>query len=101
MPYHRFWICFEGHFNQMACTNTAIKDPTNEQVKMKIHNEHLNFRDSFNWVSGDCKFETTEGLSVNEFCLNIHEDFTFSAEVCEKIMGDNRYRYVGHRVCII
>ena len=76
----------------MACTNSAIKDPTNEQVKMKIHNEHLNFRDSFNWVSGDCKFETTEGLSVDEFCLNIHEDFTFSAEVCEKIIGDARYR---------
>ena len=83
---------FEGHFNQIRCTNNPTKDPTNGQVKMKIHNEHLNFRDSFNWVSGDCKFETTEGLSVDEFCLNIHEDFTFSAEVCEKIIGDARYR---------
>ena len=77
----------------MACANKALKNPTNAEVKMKIHNEHLNFRDSFNWLAGDCNFDTTEGLFVDEFCLNILEDATFTAEVCEKIAGNEHYRY--------
>ena len=76
----------------MACRNQALKHPKNNEVKLKIHNEHLNFRDSVNWLNGNCDFNTTEGLFVDEFCLNILEDGNFTAEICEEIKGTEHYR---------
>ena len=70
----------------------ALRNPTNSEAKLKIHDEHLNYRDSFNWLDGNCNFQTTEGLFVDEFCLNIFEDGHYTAEVCEKITGSDYYR---------
>ena len=86
------FLYFEGHFNVKACRNLALKTPTNSQVKLKIHDEHLNHRDTVNWIDGDCHFETTEGLFVDEFCLNILHDGNFTAEVCEEIRGVEHYK---------
>ena len=59
---------------------------------MKIHNEHLNYRDTTNWLGGDCDFNTSEGLFVDEFCLNILEDGSFTAEICEKMSESEQYK---------
>ena len=87
-----YYLYFQGHFNVRACRNKALKNATNAQVKLKIHSEHLNFRDSVNWLGGDCNFETSEGLFVDEFCLNILDDGNFTAEICEEIKGTEHYK---------
>jgi hypothetical protein len=48
-----------------------------------IHNEHINANlDAF---SGTCDFENAEGLSPDNFCLDIDENGEYTAEICEKI----------------
>ena len=48
-----------------------------------IHNEHINA--NFDASSGDCAFENAEGLSPDHFCIDIDEEGTYTAEICEKI----------------
>ena len=57
-----------------------------------IHNEHINW--NLDLLSGDCKFEHAEGLSPDDFCLNIHEEGHYTAEVCEKVPNKYRYRNI-------
>ena len=69
-----------------------MDSPNNTDVKLMIHNEHINA--NIDVLSGECKFENAEGLSPDDFCLNIEIDeeeiVTYTAEVCEKI--PNKYR---------
>ena len=48
-----------------------------------IHNEHINF--NADALSGTCDFEHAEGLSPDNFCLDIDEHGAYTAEICEKI----------------
>jgi len=78
-----------AHFNREWCENSPVSDPKNSQVKLMIHNEHINWNLDFS--TGDCKFEHAEGLSPDDFCLNIHEEGHYTAEVCEKV--PNKYSW--------
>ena len=77
-----------AHFNRIWCNNNSTKDPTNADVKMMIHNKHINFNADF--LTGNCDFERAEGVLTNDFCLDINEDGSYTAEICEKI--PNKYR---------
>ena len=81
-----------AHFNREWCENSPVSDPKNSQVKLMIHNEHINW--NLDVLSGDCKFEHAEGLSPDDFCLNIHEEGHYTAEVCEKVPSKYRYRNI-------
>ena len=72
-----------AHFNRIWCKNNSTKNPKNLDVKLMIHNEHINA--NMDAISGDCEFENAEGLHPDDFCLNIEEDGSYTAEVCEKI----------------
>ena len=81
-----------AHFNRKWCKNEPVNNPNNTNVKLMIHNEHINA--NIDVLSGECKFENAEGLYPDDFCLNIEideeETVTYTAEVCEKV--PNKYR---------
>ncbi len=74
---------YTAHFNRKWCENKPNTDPTNLDVKLMIHNEHINM--NLDFASGSCDFKHAEGLYPDDFCLNIEEDGTYTAEICEKV----------------
>ena len=77
-----------AHFNRAWCKNDSrsflrSKDPTNADVKLMVHSQHINFNDD--WMTGNCEFENAEGELINDFCIDVLEDGTYTAEMCEKI----------------
>ena len=72
-----------AHFNRIWCDNKATENATNLDVKLMIHNRHINFNADF--ITGNCDFEHAEGISINDFCMDIKEDGTYTAEICEKV----------------
>ena len=79
----KMYFVWAAHFNRIWCSNTPKDNPRNADVKLMIHNEHINANlDAF---SGTCDFENAEGLSPDNFCLDIDENGDYTAEICEKI----------------